>query len=279
MRRGQPAPETLLGERGDTHDLPAARLSLFPIEKGWVSRPADQDRIPHENPAASLSLTRNLMALAAAHHLPGVINASSQSVYGLSRPPPWHEEMPPIPETPYAQAKWASELMAMMPRQINHVTTATSLRFAQLTGLGTDMRWDELPHLFIKQALAGERITVQGGQQILDYLHVRDAARLIALLCMHPFDEWPAVVNAGSGSPISLAAFATLVSKTTHDILGKYALVDTLPASVDLKKGMAVGLARETLGWEPKIGMEETLREIAHHLLKETPDRPRTPIR
>ncbi len=76
-------------------------------------RPQHRD----ETIAESLRLTRDLMTLAAKHQLPGIINASSQSVYGLSRPPLWGEDMSPRPETAYAQAKWAAELMTLIPQQ------------------------------------------------------------------------------------------------------------------------------------------------------------------
>lgn len=219
--------------------------------------------------AESLQLTRDLMTLATKHQLPGIINASSQSVYGLSRPPLWSETLAPSPETAYAQAKWSSELMAMMPGQFNQVTKATSIRFAQFIGLGAAMRWDELPHLFMRRAAVGETITLQGGQQQLDYLHVRDAARLIAQLCVHHYNSWPDVLNAGSGCSISLADFSRLVTKVSREVLNRVPVINVVPASVNMTRGMTIKRARQCLQWKPEISMEMALREIARHLLEQ----------
>ncbi|MBN1141173.1 MAG: NAD-dependent epimerase/dehydratase family protein [Deltaproteobacteria bacterium] len=226
----------------------------------------------------SLRYSRDLMALAAKHHLPGLILASSQAVYGLSRPPLWHEGMSPIPESPYGQAKWASELMAAMVRQINNVTAVTSLRLAQLIGWSDGIRFSELPHLFPQKAVAGEPITVAGGEQLLDYVHVRDAARLLASLCLRPFADWPEVVNAGSGAPIRLAAFADLIDRLSRQLLGRNAEVKFNPAAQRLELGMSIERAGAVLGWQPEISLEEGIAEIMTQLLRgKEADRGRMP--
>lgn len=220
-----------------------------------------------ETLADSLRLTRDLMNLAARFQVPGIVNASSQAVYGRSRPPLWREDMAPIPETPYAQAKWASELMAAMPGSLNRTTAATSIRLAQLIGPGTGLRFTEVPHLFMRKALAGETITLQGGRQEMDYLDVRDAARLVADLCARPFAAWPAVINAGSGQPVSLAYFSAMANAIARETFGRGTRIETVPADLDWKIGMDISMARHHLGWMPEIDLATTLRDIGVHLL------------
>jgi len=60
------------------------------------------------NTADGLARTLELATLIAKFQLPAVLNISCQAVYGLSRPPLWSEDIPPVPETPYAASKWAT---------------------------------------------------------------------------------------------------------------------------------------------------------------------------
>jgi nucleoside-diphosphate-sugar epimerase len=212
--------------------------------------------------AASLQFTRDLMCMIAKYQVPGVINVSSQSVYGQSRPPLWTEDMPPRPETPYAQAKWACELMTAMTRSMNNTTATTSVRLAQLIGHSPGMRWTEVPHLFSKLAYGGEQISLRGGQQELDYINVRDAADLICRLAVHPFDSWPPLLNAGSGAPVTLLALAELIARTSVKVCGRQPVISLDPTPVELRLGMSIALSSETLGWQPRLGLGETIEEL-----------------
>ena len=61
--------------------------------------------------ADSLAFTNDLFRYAGMHHVPEIINISSQSVYGQETTPPWNENTPVSPSIPYATAKYATELM------------------------------------------------------------------------------------------------------------------------------------------------------------------------
>src|SRR5690606_21433088 len=108
-----------------------------------------------EDIAGSLSYTRKIIELVIKYNIAGFINASSQSVYGTRRKPLWNEETPTEPETPYAQAKWAGEVMASMIKGINANSAATSLRFAQLIGPSPAIRSHELPHKMLSRLNEG----------------------------------------------------------------------------------------------------------------------------
>lgn len=108
----------------------------------------------------SLAFSQFLTSLAAEHQISGFVNISSQSVYGTHHKPMWHEGMPVAPETPYAQSKWASELMTNNINQLNPHCSITSLRLGRVFGPGKGKRYNELPHKYTQSALLGENLSV-----------------------------------------------------------------------------------------------------------------------
>ena len=212
--------------------------------------------------AESLALTRALSSLAARHNVPGLINASSQSVYGLQQRPPWSESTPVAPESAYAQSKWASELLCATANEMNRTTAVISLRMARLVGVSCAMRWEEAVHSLCRQAARGEDLLIRDGTQQLDLLDVRDAAALIARLATSAFEVWPRVLNAGSGQPLALLDLAQQICRECRHTLGFQPGIEVDPRPVELKMGMDTRLADATLGWQPSIPLARTIREL-----------------
>lgn len=212
--------------------------------------------------AESLAFTRAVASLAARHNVPGLINASSQSVYGLQQRPPWRESTPVAPESAYAQSKWASELLCQTAHEMNRTTAVTSLRMARLVGVSCKMRWDEAVHSICRQAARGKDLLIRDGTQQLDLLDVRDAAALVARLATSAFEAWPRELNAGSGQPLALIDLARLISRECRHMLGFEPGIEVDPQPVDLRMGMDTRLADATLGWRPSIPLSRTIREL-----------------
>ena len=123
------------------------------------------------------------------------INISSQSVYGRSQPPLWTEKTPVSPEPPdtlYALAKYASELLALsICNTRNSKTAVTNLRLASLSGRGMDER---LTSRFVKSALEGKPIKLIGGKQTMAYGCSGAADGIIALMSADT-SKWKNVYN------------------------------------------------------------------------------------
>ncbi|MCF7976806.1 MAG: NAD-dependent epimerase/dehydratase family protein [Chromatiaceae bacterium] len=155
--------------------------------------------------AESLALGARLFRLAAQSGVNGIINASSQAVYGV-QPTPWSESARPAPVSIHGMAKLGSELIGAQLAAITEDTRFLSLRLAKLVGPAPIFRIvpDELPHLLAREALAGRDLVLSAeGRQRLDLMDVRDAAAVIWRLIRISPGGWPNVMNVGSGRAVT----------------------------------------------------------------------------
>ena len=128
---------------------------------------------------------------------------------------------------------------------------------------GESMRLDDgrvLPN-FVGQALRGEPLTVYGeGKQTRSFCYVSDLVDGIYRL-LHADYHLP--VNLGNPSEITIREFAEEILKLTGS---KSPLVNKpLPADDPKQRKPDISLARNLLGWEPKVGREEGLRRTIEY--------------
>jgi UDP-glucuronate decarboxylase len=111
---------------------------------------------------------------------------------------------------------------------------------------------------FIRQALAGEDITMFGdGQQSRSFCYVDDLIN--GFLAMMDADEATGPINLGNPGEFTMLELASLVLELTG---GKSKLVmKPLPADDPTKRQPDITLAKSTLGWEPTIPLKEGLQK------------------
>ncbi len=116
---------------------------------------------------------------------------------------------------------------------------------------------------FIVQALLGEDITIYGdGQQTRSFCYVDDLIRgFIAFMEAGPDVHGP--INIGNPNEFTILELA---EKVLAKIGGKSKLVrKPLPQDDPMQRQPDIGLAREQLGWQPAIELDEGLdRTIAY---------------
>lgn len=117
------------------------------------------------------------------HGIERFIFASTCSNYGRIADPSQYvtEESDLRPVSLYAETKVAVE-EALLQTPSGKNTTATILRFATLFGLSPRMRFDLTVNEFTMELVTKRILVVYGEQFWRPYVHVRDAARAIALV-------------------------------------------------------------------------------------------------
>jgi len=115
---------------------------------------------------------------------------------------------------------------------------------------------------FIVQALRNENITVYGdGAQTRSFCYVDDLVE--GFLRMMACEDFTGPVNLGNPGEFTILELAEAVIRLTGS---KSRIInEPLPQDDPLQRKPDISLARERLGWEPKVPLEEGLkRTIAY---------------
>jgi nucleoside-diphosphate-sugar epimerase len=189
-------------------------------------------------------------------------------VYGdpLVHPQPetyWGNVSPIGPRSCYDEAKRFSEALTMAYRRV-HGLEVRIVRIFNTYGERMRPGDGRVVNTFIEQALRGEPITLHGdGQQTRSFCHVEDEVRGIVALLDSDVNE---PVNIGNPSEFTMEKLAELVLSITGS---KSSIVRVpLPAEREgdpLQRCPDISLARDLLGWEPRITLSEGLPRMIHH--------------
>jgi dTDP-glucose 4,6-dehydratase len=174
--------------------------------------------------------TRHVLDLAVANRVRRMLFLSSGAVYGAQPPDIMHvaEDWTGGPDcrdpgNTYAEAKRAAEMLCAIASKKHNLNVATARIFAVLGPL-LPLDTHFAAGNFIRDALAGRRITVQGaGTAVRSYLYAADlAAWLWRILLAAPAR---ATYNVGSEHAVSIADLARrtadLLGEAGHEVLGR----------------------------------------------------------
>jgi nucleoside-diphosphate-sugar epimerase len=189
-------------QRGDVRDADARKRALDGVDAvvhlaAIVGDPAC-GRDPELSNAVNVEGTASLVADARAAGVERFLFASTCSNYGRMADPtvPIDETGELRPVSLYAEQKVAME-KSLLEGDLNGMS-ATCLRFATVYGVGHRMRFDLTVNEFTRDLWADRKLDVFGETFWRPYVHVRDAARAVALVLASPLDKVAGrVFNAG----------------------------------------------------------------------------------
>ena len=111
---------------------------------------------------------------------------------------------------------------------------------------------------FIVQALQNKPITIYGeGAQSRSFCYVDDLIEAFVRLMKTP-DDFTGPVNTGNPNEFTIKELAEKVINLTGS--GSKLIYEPLPSDDPMQRQPDITLAREKLGWEPKIQLEEGLK-------------------
>ncbi|UYQ65041.1 UDP-glucuronic acid decarboxylase family protein [Streptomyces peucetius] len=264
---GRPENISRLRDRPDFELVRASVSEPFTVDRppdlvlhfASPASPADYLRLPlHTMEAGSLG-TRNALALA---HECGArfLLASTSEVYGDPQQHPqneryWGNVNPVGPRSVYDEAKRFGEALTTAQADA-HGTDTGIVRLFNTYGprmRGYDGR--AVP-TFIRQALAGEPLTVTGdGRQTRALCYVDDTVRGILAAAAHGL-RGP--VNIGNPVEITMLDLARLVIELTGST-SEIRFIER-PTDDPAVRCPDITLARDKLEWEPRVSAEEGLR-------------------
>ena len=196
--------------------------------------------------------TQAVLEACTAEGIPGVVYASSSSVYGDVKTMPLREDGPCRPVSPYGVTKLAGEPLCRLYATGRGLHTV-SLRF--FTVYGPRQRPDMAFNLFMRAMRDGDEITVYGdGEQTRDFTCVDD---IVAGILAAPAAPSGSIINLGGGHRVSLLeALETLAGVT--GITPR--LVPAAAQPGDARDTWAsLERARELLGYQPRTSLADGL--------------------
>ena len=226
-----------------------------------LASPIDYLRMPLHSLKVGSYGTHNALGLAKFKRARFLL-ASTSEVYGDPQVHPqpetyWGNVNPIGPRGVYDEAKRYSEAMAMAYHSQQGVDTSIARIF---NTYGPRMRPSDgraVP-TFVRQALEGKPLTVFGdGTQTRSFCYVDDLIRGLVALA-ESGEHLP--VNLGNPAEFTLNELADVVLRITGS---KSELVyEALPVDDPQVRQPDITRARQLLGWEPEIQLEEGLRRM-----------------
>ncbi|MCB0975263.1 MAG: SDR family oxidoreductase [Actinobacteria bacterium] len=218
--------------------------------------PKDYLQMPIETLQVGSVGTQNALDLASANDARFLL-ASTSEVYGDPQVHPqpetyWGHVSPTGPRGVYDEAKRFAEAMTLA----YHRYHGLDVRIARIFNTyGPRMRPEDgrVVSNFIRQALAGEPLTVYGaGDQTRSFGYVTDTASgLIALLD----SEYVGPVNIGNPGEFTVLELAEHVLRFTGS--DSKIIHEPLPIDDPTRRRPDITLAREVLGWEPQVSLAD----------------------
>ncbi len=198
--------------------------------------------------------TLNLLELSKAFGVKKFVLASTSSLYA-GQPMPFKEDLPVnTPISPYAASKKAAEVTCYTYHYLYGIDVSVVRYF---TVYGPAGRPDMSIFRFIYKIKKGEPIEIYGdGTQSRDFTYVDDIAEG-TVRALKPLGY--EIINLGGNHPYKLLEVVELIEK----YLGRKAeIVFKEFHKADLKATWAdITKAKNLLGWEPKISLEEGIKK------------------
>ncbi|RAU21854.1 3-beta hydroxysteroid dehydrogenase [Paramagnetospirillum kuznetsovii] len=252
--------------RGNTHDQDSLRRALVEFNPDRIihlaAMPLANLAIEHPEEAMQTIMVGTANLLQISRDLPNLkrmVYISSSMVYGDFVRVPAHEDDPKDPKEVYGSIKLSGELVTRSFGRLYDIDFAI-VRPSAVYGPTDNNR--RVLGIFVENALRGKPLTVKGANQSLDFTYVSDIAEGIVLAATHPAASQQSFnMTRGHGRTILEAAqiVAAMVPGTRVE-------VHDADAKMPSRGTLDISRAREMLGFDPKVDIEDGLRMYLDYL-------------
>jgi UDP-glucose 4-epimerase len=214
---------------------------------------------PIETNLVNVNGTLNVLVAARDAGVKRVVFACSCAVYGKTSALPIRENAPLAPISPYGLSKQVGEAYGRVFQGM-YGLEFVSLRYFNVFGPRQDpgSPYSGVLSLFSAALLGGAQPTVYGdGEQSRDFVYVENVVQA-NLLAAEAKGAAGLAINIGAGNRYTLNQTLALLEKITgRPGNAKYAA----PRAGDIRDSQAdIDLARNALGYQPRVAFEEGLR-------------------
>jgi NAD dependent epimerase/dehydratase len=215
-------------------------------------------RHPREFVTANVECTLNVLEAARREEPARIVHTSTSEVYGTAQTVPIDERHPQHPQSPYAATKVGADQLALSFQRSFGTPVVVARPF---NTYGPRQSARAVIPTIITQALARDVVELGATAPTRDFLYVEDTARGI-VRCAEVDGAAGEVINLGTGTEVSIGELVERVLR----LLGRDVPValdeDRLrPPDSEVERLVAdTTRAKELLGWEPWVELDEGLR-------------------
>jgi UDP-glucuronate decarboxylase len=248
--------------------LTRGRCISFVFNLACAASPPHYQADPEHTLLTNILGTRNLLQLAEVMEARFLLTSTSE-VYGDPETHPqresyWGHVNPTGPRACYDEGKRAAETLTFDYYRAGRADVRVARIF---NTYGPRMRADDgrVVSNMITQALAGDVITIYGnGDQTRSFCYVDDLIEGILRLAAH---DYLGAVNLGNPHELRVRDLADLVVTLT----GTHSAITFHPLPVDdpRRRRPDISLAREVLGWAPRVALEAGLKKTIEHFMND----------
>ncbi len=247
---------------GDLRDADAVVRAMRGVERvyhlGAVITIPYSYQHPREVLDVNVGGTLNVLIAARDLGVEGIAIASTSEVYGTAQTEPISEQHPLHPQSPYAASKAAADALAIS----FHAAYGLPVRIVRpFNTFGPRQSARAVIPTIISQALARDEVRLGALHPTRDLTYVTDTVRGF-LLAMASSEAIGRPVNLGTGRSITIGDLARLVIRLIGrevPLVSEAARVRPETSEV-LRLRSDNRLARELIGWEPQVSLEEGLQ-------------------
>src|SRR6266404_2726957 len=239
-----------------------------PFDHVWhlasLASPREYLAHPIETLESGSTGTRNMLEIARRHNASFLLTSTSEC-YGdpLEHPQVetyWGHVNPVGTRSCYDESKRYAEALTMAYHRTFGVATNIA-RIFNTYGPRMALKDGRVVPAFLDQALRGEPLTIFGdGSQTRSFCYVADLVE--GLIRLSRSDErYP--VNLGNPNELTILEFAERIRRLMASNLE--IVFEPLPEDDPRKRRPDIGKAKRLLGWEPKVSLEDGLRETVKY--------------
>ena len=225
-------------------------------------------RQPRDVVDVNVGGTLNVLLAAREHAIPRLVITSTSEVYGTAQYEPIDEKHPLHPQSPYAASKVAQDALALS----FHASYDLPVRIVRpFNTFGPRQSARAVIPTIISQALTQDEVRLGALHPTRDLTYVSDTVRGF-LLAAESDGAVGQVVNLGTGHTIAIGDLArriiALVGRDVPIVSDSQRIRPEKSEVLRLRSDNA--LARELIGWQPLVSLDEGLQRtidwIADHL-------------
>jgi len=190
-----------------------------------------------------------------------IFSSTGGAIYGDNVNIPTSEEELPNPISPYGIAKLSVErYLDFFSKEYN--LDYVSLRYSNVYGPRQDPYGEAgVVAIFTNKMLRGEKVTIFGdGEYIRDYIYVDDVVRA-NILSVEKGKNMVLNIGTGRGTTVNdlFKMLKNIIGYTGEPVYAPPRKGDVRKSVLDCSK------AKQILGWEPKVSLEEGLRRTVEY--------------